>query len=59
MVDHDRHGALEADEQAQLDRHQHNREDNADHRRGEAKLVVEQISSSKLQDQWHRHRNIL
>jgi choline dehydrogenase-like flavoprotein len=59
MVDHDRHRALEADEQAQLDRYQHNREDNADHRRGEAKLVVKQISGGELQNQWHRHCNTL
>jgi hypothetical protein len=59
MINHDRHRTLEADEQPELHRHQDDREDNADHRRREAKLVVKQVSGSELQYEWHGHRNAL
>jgi hypothetical protein len=53
MVDHDGHRAGKTDEQAQLHCHQHNREDDADDRRGKAELVVKQVAGGEFEDQGH------
>ena len=59
MIDHDGHRARETDEQAQLHGYKHDREDDADDRRGEAKLVVKEVARGQFQNQRHGHCNTL